>query len=334
MLSLGDFARLRLAARRLRRLALTFARLLFVGATLAACAAEEPSGAPTGTRVLLAAEPPRLHVGEVGELEVVVITPPDHGVRPLEPPKDVAGLWILDAERLPVEREPARWIHRTRLRVRPHQLGTLRWPAGQVEIEAPDGSVEARAWEPLELEVLSVRPEHPDRLTAYGVRPAPPEPPRVGALAAAAVGAALALSGVALVGWARRRRPQAADSAAAHREPPWVEARRELTRAHSALARQPREAAHGAARLLRRYAAARFGADCVARTAEELASAQGPFSLTTRWPGFVALVGELDDLRFRPECAEAARPALRARVESLLEAAERFVAETTPESGA
>ncbi len=313
----------------------TLARLLLAGVLLAGCGGgEESPGAPTGTRVLVVAEPPRLRVGDVGQLEVVVITPPDHGVRPLEPPRAVAGLWVLDAERLPVEREPARWIHRTRLRVRPHQLGTLRWPAGQVEIEAPDGSIEARAWEPLELEVVSVRPEHPDQLTAYGVRPAPPEPTRIGGLAAAAAGAALALAGVGLVGWARRRRRQATDSAVAPGDPPWVEAHRELTRARGALAQDPREAAHGTARVLRRYAAARFGADSVARTAEELGAAPAPFAVTTRWPGFVALVRELDDLRFRPECLEAARPALRARVESLLESAERFVAETTPEPGA
>ena len=57
-----------------------------------------PPAAPLATLVL---EPPRIRLGDVAVLELAVITPPGHAPRPLRPPQELPGLWLLDAEALP-----------------------------------------------------------------------------------------------------------------------------------------------------------------------------------------------------------------------------------------
>jgi hypothetical protein len=299
--------------------ALVFCALL----ALACCGGgDDPArGAPAVPRALAVLEPPQLRVGDVGAIEIAVVTPPGHQVRPIEPPRGTDGLWLLDAERLETQQHPNRWIHRTRIRVRAREVGPLVWPAGTVQVEAPDGSTARLSWEPVPVEVVSVLPELPDRLTPFGVvAPAPPAP-RLGWLPAAAGGAALALAAVAGAAWLRRSRgggaapPPASPGAA-------VSARTALARAGGALDADPLAAADGAAAALRRYAAARFGADTLARTVEELTEIDPPFALTTRWPALLRLLSQLDDLRFRPARAP------RERVAVLLEQAERFVEES------
>ena len=71
----------------------------------AACGAEPvergAAPAPTAPRVTLHVEPPVLRIGDVATLEIVVVTPPEHRVRPISPP-EVEGIWLLDSEALPV----------------------------------------------------------------------------------------------------------------------------------------------------------------------------------------------------------------------------------------
>ena len=71
--------------------------------------------APT-LRAVLVLEPPTLGVGEVGLVGLAVVTPPGHAVRPVEPPPQVAGLWLLGSEALEVEKRASRWVHHTRFR--------------------------------------------------------------------------------------------------------------------------------------------------------------------------------------------------------------------------
>ena len=49
-------------------------------------------------------------------------------------------------------RSVARWIHRTLVRVRARTTGSLLWPAGRVEVEGPDGSLQEIRLDALSLE--------------------------------------------------------------------------------------------------------------------------------------------------------------------------------------
>ncbi|MCH8131581.1 MAG: hypothetical protein IIA30_03425, partial [Myxococcales bacterium] len=145
-------------------------------------------------------EPPQLRIGQVATLELVVVTPPEHSVRPVAAPTDVPGLWILAAEAQPVSKESTRWIHRTALRVRARSLGAFTFPAMSVEVEAPDGGVAALAVDALSIEVVSILPEIPDRITPYGPRRFPPTQMRTPIWGPAAAGAIGALAGQAIGG--------------------------------------------------------------------------------------------------------------------------------------
>ena len=86
---------------------------LFGASTLLAGACGQPPaapgpGAPPRPRATLVLEPPRFGVGQVALLELAVVTPPDHTPRPFEPPEPLPGLWLLDSEPLPVEKETSR----------------------------------------------------------------------------------------------------------------------------------------------------------------------------------------------------------------------------------
>jgi hypothetical protein len=291
---------------------------------------------PALPRAALVLEPPRIRVGEVATLEVAVSAPPGHVVRPPALPKAPEGLWILGSESLPVEREPTRWLHRTQVRVRARDVGALTWPEGVVEIEAPDGTRTPLAVASLEIEVVSVMPEHPGRLVPFGARePTEPDAPSGSVLVPGAIGAGLALAALAAARALGRRRAQRAAAAEAAAgapaaAPPWEEARAAFALARDEAAADPFAASHRAARALRRYAGRRYGTHAEACTARELAAATPPFGATTRWPLLLAALEGLDAHRFRPRSDREAADALAGALPQALAAAERFVAETLP----
>jgi len=321
--------------------ALTAGRALLLGALLAGLLGcqEEPfdsryaaSPTPQATLVL---EPPRIGVGQVAELELVVVTPPGHTPRPFPPPSELPGLWLLSTDRLPVEKQPNRWVHRTQLRVRSRASGRFVWPASELEIEAPDGSVSALPVAEVPVEVVSILPDYPDRFTPFGVRRPPPAAGQSRSVwGPAAAGALAVLAGVGLVGLARRRlggvRQAPARPGAERGEPPWSRAQQELEEARQRADDDPFAGAHATACALRRYLSRRFGADAIGRTSEELAEATPPFGARSRWPAFVAILRGLDEFRFLPESEPSVRQALATRVATLLVEAEAFVEDSTP----
>ncbi len=266
-------------------------------------------------------------IGEVARLDAVVTAPPGYTPAPFEAPQDVPGFEVLGSEHRAVEKQPRRWIHRTRLRLRARDVGRFEWPATHIEIESPEGLQTQLTLEPLTLEVRSVMIEHPDRNTPYGVIEAPGAPDVGGFARGVAVGGLGALALVGLFALARRKRNTAAPSAGSTRAPslhdaPWVEARASLAHARGEI--DPLRAAHVAAETLSLYAARRFGADTFALTTEELAVAMPPLRATSSWPGLVKVLRDLDALRFRPPIGRDGA------ADALLTRAEAFVDETTP----
>jgi hypothetical protein len=279
------------------------AALLGAALLVSACGEAAPPPAPVEPRAGWLLEPPRVRLGEVASLERLVVTPPGWTVSPLVPPQAVEGFWLLDAEALAPERLASRWVHRTRLRIRAREIGSFEWPAARAQAQAPDGSAHELELEPLTLEVVSVLPESPDRLTPFGIRPLPGAAPGIGSLLAAAAAGALvttaALAVLLLV--VRRRRARApAPLAPPAGEPPDARARAALADARRLLAGDPRGAADRTSAALRQFLAARFGVPAPARTSEELAAAAPPFALSTRWPSLLALLRALDAERFAP----------------------------------
>jgi len=314
-----------------------FTHRLLTGAALAlavACGDEPaPPAAPTAPRAKLVLEPAEIGIGGVARVELAVVTPPDHHARPFETPPEVPGFWLLDAEALPVEKHAERWLHRTRIRIRAREVGRFVWPEGSIAIESPDGELVTLPVGALPLEVSSVRPELPDRLTPFGVRSLPAPGAGASRWGTGAAGAVLALAGVALVALARRRlrrRPRPDPRPLPPSEMPWIRAARELRGARASIAGDPLAAAHLVAIALRRYMAGRFGADAVARTTEELDSTPPPFAATSRWPALLSILRGLDEFRFRPEGETEACAAVSARVEALLAQAEALVEDTVP----
>jgi hypothetical protein len=312
---------------------------MWIAWALALCAACGESQAPANLavpvtpRATAVLEPPQIRIGDRAALEVAVVTPPGYRSPPFAPPEEVAGFEILGAEALPVEKEPSRWVHRTRVHLRAREVGGFAWPEGSVQVAAPDGAPSRLPLAPLRLEVVSVLPEMPDRMTPFGARPAPPRGGVKVALPAAAAGSLLTLAAIGLVALARRRIGMRAPAVApppGRTEAPWVAARADLDRSRGALADDPGAAADATAAALRRYMAWRFGAVTEARTTEELEIAAPPFAAISRWPIFVSLLRELDALRFPPSPSVAERSALAAQVGSLLSRAEEFVEESTP----
>lgn len=316
------------------RSAARLATALGVGLLASACREAPPAERPTAPlepRATLMLEPPQLGVGQVATLELAVVTPPGHAPRPFTPPPEVAGLWILDVETLPPERQPARWLHRTRIRVRAREAGSFRWPGPSLEVEAPDGSLRELRSDALPIEVHSILPEYPDRLVPFGVRAPPALAPAPWAPAAAGALAALALVGLGAL--ARRRlraTPQESASAPPPGAPPWQRARDDLADVRRLATNAPFPAAHALSLALRRYAARRFGAVTRSRTGPELARATPPFALTSRWPSLVGMLAALDELRFRPEQDAPTRDALATRLHALIDAAEAWIEDTLP----
>jgi hypothetical protein len=313
--------------------------LAWIASALALCAAcgESPApasrAAPATPRATAILEPPQVRIGDRAPLEIAVVTPPHYRLLPSALPKALAGFEILGAETLPVEKEPSRWVHRTRVHLRAREVGSSVWPAANVQIAAPDGGASRIPVGPLPLEVVSILPELPDRMAPFGARPAPARAGAEVALPAAALGSLLTLAAVGLVALARRRKGMRASAKAPPAAPaaaPWTTARGDLERARAALAADPSGVADTAAAALRRYMAGRFGAATEASTTEELAAATPPFAATSIWPVFVSLLRELDALRFRPPQRANQPPTLAAQVEALVRRAKEFVEASTP----
>lgn len=294
-----------------------------------ACRAEPPAppGAPPSLQGSLVVEPPRFGVGQVTEVEIAVVTPPDRRVLPIAPPKELPGFWLLDTEPRPVEQRDDRWIHRTRFRLRARAVGVHTWPALSVRIEGPGDTISPLEIAARELEVVSVRADHPERTTPFGLRrPAgggSPWPPM--ALGAALMG--LAMGGVA----AWRRWGSLLAPAPEPERPARVRAWDEALAALDAARAEPDAAAAAgeAARITRRYLAHRYGADSMAATTEELRTSRPPYAVRSRWRGVLGLLGRLDALRFPAELPADASE----RVTAAIGEVQQLVRDTTPPRG-
>ena len=311
---------------------------LATGTGWTGCDAPEPPrdaapAAPVTPRAATILEPPVLEIGDTAVVEIAVATPPGFEVTPPEPPEEVPGLWLLGAETPRVETDPGRRVHRTRFRVRARDTGAFTWPALPLEVVDDAG-------EPVPL----TAPERPfEVVSRLGEGDAPqgflsyrtPEPGLGGAgpsagLAALA-GALAALAGVGLVLLVRRvRRAERGARAGEGASPlvglvaPWRSAHATLEAAEARAAESPARAADLAASGLRVLASRRLDPGLLAHTTEELATRAAPAGLEPAWAELVALLRELDAVRFAPdrhagasaEAAEAMR-ALLARGRAL-----------------
>jgi hypothetical protein len=317
--------------RRAARRRLAAAAWLVAGA-LACSRGEAPRyAAPAQERAALVLEPPQVAVGDVADVVLAVVTRPGTQVAPLAAPQALPGFQVVEREMQVVEKEPSRWVHRMRVRIRAVDVGRFEFPGGSVRAESAEGAALDIPYAALPLEVVSTLAAGPERRTPFGLRRL--RAPRVGGAGAAlafGAGVALALGGVGVVALARRLRAQRAAHPPADETPAtpaWETARASLDAALAAQDADARSALDGASRALRRYAAARFGADVPPRSVEELRGASPPFLMTTRWGGFVELLAALDAARFAPH-GEAERAA---RATALLREARAFVDDTTPQ---
>lgn len=309
------------------------AALLGAGCRAEQTPAPERAAAPVAPRARLVLEPPRIGVGQVATLERVVVTPPGHTPVPFAAPDEVPGLWILDVEELPTQKDPSRWVHRSRIRLRARNVGGFVFPGGNVEVEAPDGARFTLELPEQPIEVVSLLPDHPERLTPFGPRRGAPAHGAGAVWGAAAAGALTTLAVVGLVALARRRRTELRREAARPQprgEPPGETARRELEAARARAEQDPFGAAHALALALRRYVSRRFTSEVRGRTSEELEATEPPFSMRSGWPAFVATLVELDRLRFRPASDAQVRRALSEGLGELLDRAERLVEDELP----
>jgi hypothetical protein len=302
--------------------------LTLVALALAACEGASPPTPSTHTslRGAVLLEPPLVAVGQVARVEIVVATPPTYHVHPLAPPEPLDGFWVIGVEVPTVEHGAGRWVHRMGVRIRAREVGTFEWPARNIVVEDADGGHHDVALDALALEVVSVFPEFPDRVTPFGLElPPATETPALPSALAAAAGAALALAGVAFVARVRRRRAAVVRQPPAARPPPeWDEARAALARARAEP--EPAQAAALASAALRHFAARRFGTDSPVRTTEELAGGSVHGALGERFESFLGLLQRLDAAHFR------GRPVEAADLAAALDAAEAFVQDATPEA--
>jgi len=283
----------------------------------------ERFGPPHATSVL---RNPVIRIADRADIDIRVSTPPGRSVLRPEPPTSLAGFEILEWQLLPTVHEPQQWIHTQRVRLRAREIGRFEWPALQLRVADPDGAQTAIALPAIPLEVRSILGKHPGRRAPFGARAAP-EPTRTRSDRArwpAAAGALLALAAVAALVRGRRRGRAPATSG----EPPpapWTSALAELD---CAAALAPALAGHRTAATLRSYMDRRFRAHTRSRTTEELAVTTPPYGATSRWPTFVALLQDLDALRFRPGSDSGGRA--RTVVDAALARARDFVEATTP----
>jgi hypothetical protein len=298
--------------------------------------AESGDAAPVSLRATLVLEPDRLAIGDVVTAEVVVVTPPGYRVLPIAPVK-LPALWLLGARALPPQENGARWIHRTRFRVRPRALGEQVWPATSVTIERPDGTTETLEVAERRFEVASDPERFPGREEPFGLQePSPPADasPGFGIGVATGLGVAALL---ALVGLALRRAPgpKPEDEGAAARPDPSLAswARERLDEAIASCEQDARVAAGAGSRVLRVYMSRRFGSETEAATTEELERAEPALAERALWPDFVRILHSFDDERFRPHAAQPPGDSSRMRIRNALAESQRLVdASTSRES--
>jgi hypothetical protein len=303
-------------------------------ALVALACSGEPARVPPETHVTPQAavliEPPRLRVGDVAAIEVSVVTPPGYRVHPLKPPASVPGLWLLDAETLPVEADGVRQLQRTRIRVRARETGAFEWPALRVEIEDAGGARSDLVTAARPFEIVSVLPSFPERVEPFSYRRPPAGSDAASPFWAAAAGSLGTLALLAVVAIARRarRRSRARAGAAAARaaSQPWVEAIDTLAAARGMADADWRHAAGLGACALRRYLARRFDVAVESLTTEEIAALPAPLRADSRWPAALACLRDFDAERFRAQSDASASAQLRAA----LDAAQRFVEASIP----
>lgn len=301
-----------------------------------ACGQPEPV-APVAVRpeAALRIEPSAVRPGDLATLEISVRTPPDHHLAPWRPP-EVADLWILGVEALPVERRGSQWIHELRVRLRPRALGVLHWPESElVVVDALDRETRVPL-AGIDLEVQASSPLPSEQSGPYGMlhpEPAADRPSPLAALVWLALGAGLA--GFARPLWRRWRSGKASPTGRAGSAPPTGDlfdwALRELDAAAARADAEPLDAARRAARALRAFVARRYEADVLARTTPELAEVSPPFGARSRWPTFVRLLRDLDDLRFRTDLAASIPAELCGRARRSVVECRRFVDEARPD---
>ena len=289
--------------------------------------------APRATAVLRTME---IRIADRPDIDISVTTAPDRRVLRAEPPESLAGFEILEWQTLPVVREPRRWVHRQRVRLRALEIGRFEWPALRLTVVARDGTQTTLELAPIALEVGSIMDEHPNRTAPFGARDAP-DPPRpahasalASALALAAAVASLVLAATVFFVFARRRARTARARADAP-PAPWSAALHEFDCA-AELAHMPAAASHRAAAALHDYMGRRFRARTRMHTTEELAAAEPPYGATSSWPTFVELLRSFDELRFRP-AADGPDDHRTAAFTSTLARARGFVETTTPPEG-
>lgn len=299
---------------------------------LAGCGEQAaPTGPPARIHGAVVLQPERIGVGELVSIDLTIVTPAGHQVRPVELPESIAPLWLLDAERLPVRRDGERWVHTTRVRTRVREApGNYRWPALTVEVEDAAGALIPLELESVPFVVASASDAEPDRLEPFGLRmpaAAGSAPSPMSPFLSALAGAAATLLVLGALRFAARRRAARTGSPAEDTVPAWTRAERELQAALAGVASDPHAAADETALCLRRYVRRRTGRAVESATTEEIAAQRPPGRLRSRWPEWVELLRRLDALRFPGHLAtEESREALRA----LIEEARAFVERSIP----
>lgn len=279
----------------------------------AACGAPEPAAgpppAPVTPRATTVLEPPVLEIGDTAVVEIAVATPPGFEVTPPEPPEEVPGLWLLGAEVPQVARTPERHVHRTRFRVRARDTGAFVWPAQPLEVvDAAGEPVPLTAPErPFEVVSQLGEDDAPQSFLSYRTAPVEGAQTGPGAALAALAGALGALAAVGLVLLVRRVRAAERGARAGEGAPalvglvaPWRAAHATLEAAQTQAEAEPQRAADLVASALRVLAARRLDPGLLTRTTEELAARPAPPGLESAWTELVALLRELDALRFAP----------------------------------
>jgi len=298
---------------------------------LGACqeATEAPTSGPATPRAAVVIEPPRLEIADAAWVEIAVIAPPGWTVPPVPIPSAVDGLWILDVERTSVAKEPSRWIHTTRIRVRARSVGGYGWPASEITVQDDQGLPQALALPERPFQVHSVLDEHPEQRSFFSFRSPAPTRERGSPWIPGLVGAGLAFGLVGLIALVRKGRAAAArqDAEAGAGEAPWRATQATLAAAAEIAERQPVRAADIASGALRLYVDRRYRADTLTSTTEELALREAPFGLGSRWEKLLAILVELDAVRFEP----AGEPQTARRLQEGLEAAHEFVVQASPQ---
>jgi hypothetical protein len=292
-----------------------------------------PAAPVSELRGAVVIEPARIAIGDVASVEITVVTPPGHRVRPVRPPGEVAGFWLLDAKALPVARSPSRWVHRTRLRARARETGSFAWPAMTLEVETPEESVALLALEERPLQVESVASRFPEQVEPFPLRGQSEPGGRFGFAGPAALGAvasSLAIgAAAALVRRSRRRRARDAPAHPVQRVPAWRAAQATLEAALELSDVEPERCADSVSAALRRFVAERYPVSASTLTTEELRECAAPLGAERHWPTLLAILDELDALRFRAKASDAPWPTHELR--AAIARAQELVAAAAPE---